>query len=125
VTLFGTDYDTPDGTTVRDYVHILDLADAHRLALEATAPDDPRTAEPLLLNLGSGVGYSVRQILHGAERVIGRSIPHGYADRRGGDPPVLVASIDRAREVLAWDPARSTLEEMIGSAWAERQARGR
>ena len=123
IAIYGTDYDTPDGTTIRDYVHVLDLADAHRLALEATAPDDPRTAEPLLLNLGSGVGYSVRQILHGAERVIGRSVPHGYADRRAGDPPVLVASIDRPRQVLGWDPARSTLEEMIGSAWAERQAR--
>jgi UDP-glucose 4-epimerase len=123
VTLFGTDYDTPDGTAIRDYVHVLDLAEAHRLALEATAPDDPRTADPLLLNLGSGVGYSVRQVLHGAERVIGRSVPHGYADRRAGDPPVLVASIERAREVLGWEPTRSMLEEMIGSAWAERQAR--
>ena len=123
LTVYGTDYDTPDGTAIRDYVHVLDLADGHRMALDATAPDDARTEAPLFLNLGSGTGYSVRQVLHGAERVIGRRVPHEYAGRRGGDPPVLVASIDRAREVLGWEPARSTLEEMIGSAWAERQAR--
>lgn len=124
LTVFGTDYETPDGTAIRDYLHVVDLAEAHRLALEATAADDPRTSEALRLNLGSGAGFSVRQVLHGAERVIGRSVPHGYADRRPGDPPVLVASIDRVREVLGWEPVRSTLEEMIGSAWAERQRRG-
>ena len=123
LTLFGTDYDTPDGTAIRDYVHVLDLADAHRLALEATAPGDGRTDAALLLNLGSGTGYSVRQVLHGAEGVIGRRVPHGYGDRRAGDPPVLVASIDQARSVLGWEPTRSTLEEMIGSAWTERQRR--
>jgi UDP-glucose 4-epimerase len=123
VPLFGTDYDTPDGTTIRDYVHVLDLADAHRIALDATSPDDARTSEPLFLNVGSGSGYSVRQVLHAAERVIGRSVPHGYADRRAGDPPILVAAIDRAREVLGWEPVRSTLEEMIGSAWAWRTSR--
>jgi UDP-glucose 4-epimerase len=124
LTVFGTDYDTPDGTAIRDYVHVLDLADAHRLALEATAPGDSRTDDALLLNLGSGTGYSVRQVLHGAEGVIGGRVPHGYAERRAGDPPVLIASIERARSVLGWEPTRSTLEEMIGSAWAERQRRG-
>jgi UDP-glucose 4-epimerase len=123
LTIFGTDYPTADGTAVRDYVHVLDLAEAHRLALDATADGDERTAEPLFLNLGSGEGLSVRQVLHGAEQVIGRKVPHGYGERRAGDPPVLVASIERAREVLGWEPARSTLEEMVGSAWAERQAR--
>lgn len=123
LTVFGTDYDTPDGTAVRDYLHVLDLGDAHRAALEATAPDDARTNDALFLNLGGGTGLSVRQVLHGAQRVIGRSVPHGYADRRAGDPPVLVASIERARSVLGWQPVRSTLEEMIGSAWTERQAR--
>ena len=120
LTVFGTDYDTPDGTAIRDYVHVVDLAEAHRLALEATAPDDARTDQPLLLNVGSGEGYSVRQVLHGAERVIGRQVPHAYADRRPGDPPILVASIDRVRQVLGWEPIRSTLEEMIGSAWRVR-----
>jgi UDP-glucose 4-epimerase len=124
LTVFGTDYPTPDGTAVRDYVHVLDLAEAHRLALEATAEGDERTAEPLFLNLGSGEGLSVREVLHGAERVIGQRVPHGYGERRAGDPPVLVASIDQARSVLGWEPVRSTLEEMVASAWAERQRRG-
>ncbi len=123
LTIFGTDYATPDGTAVRDYVHVLDLAEAHRLALEATGPGDARTDEPLILNLGSGEGLSVREVLHGAERVIGRSVPHGYGERRPGDPPVLVASIERARTVLGWEPLRSSLEEMVASAWTERQAR--
>jgi UDP-glucose 4-epimerase len=123
LTIFGTDYPTPDGTAVRDYVHVLDLAEAHRLALEATADGDERTAEPLFLNLGSGEGLSVREVLHGAERVIGQRVPHGYGERRAGDPPVLVASIERARSVLGWEPVRSTLEEMVASAWAERRGR--
>ncbi|HXG25535.1 MAG TPA: UDP-glucose 4-epimerase GalE, partial [Candidatus Binatia bacterium] len=123
LTVFGTDYPTPDGTAIRDYVHVLDLADAHRRALEATAEGDERTLEPLFLNLGSGEGLSVRDVLHGAERVIGLRVPHGYGPRREGDPPVLVASIERAREVLGWEPVRSSLEEMVASAWAERRAR--
>ena len=123
LTIFGTDYPTEDGTAIRDYVHVLDLAEAHRLSLEATAPGDARTDEPLILNLGSGAGLSVRQVLHGAERVIGRAVPHHYGERRAGDPPVLVAAIDRARSVLGWEPVRSSLEEMVASAWSERQAR--
>jgi UDP-glucose 4-epimerase len=123
LTVFGTDYDTSDGTAIRDYLHVGDLAEAHRLALEATAPGDTRTDRPLVLNLGSGEGLSVRQVLHGAERVIGRNVPHTYADRRPGDPPVLVAAIGDARKVLGWEPIRSTLEEMVGSAWSERQRR--
>lgn len=118
LTLFGTDYPTPDGTPLRDYVHVLDLGDAHRLALEATAPDDRRTDRPLICNLGSGQGFSVREVLHGAERVIGRPVPHAYGERREGDPPVLVASIERAREVLGWFPRRSSLDELVRSAWA-------
>ena len=124
LTIFGTDYPTPDGTAIRDYVHVLDLADAHRLALEATADGGPAAAaEPQLLNLGSGAGLSVRQVLHGAERVIGRSVPHAYGERRAGDPPVLVASIERARAILGWEPLRSSLDEMVASAWTEQQAR--
>jgi len=119
LTVFGSDYPTPDGTPIRDYVHVLDLAEAHRLALEATAPGDARTGGHLLAcNLGSGVGYSVRQVLVEAERVIGRPIPQAAGQRRAGDPPTLVADITRARDALGWGPARSSLEEMIGSAWA-------
>jgi UDP-glucose 4-epimerase len=123
LTLFGADYPTPDGTPVRDYVHVVDLAEAHRLALEATAPGDPRTGEPLILNLGSGRGFSLLEVVAAAERVLGRPVPHTVGDRRTGDPPTLVAAVDRARDVLGWTPARSSLEEMVGSAWAWRSAR--
>ena len=127
LTLYGADYPTPDGTGVRDYIHVADLADAHLRALEATAPDDPRTTPSLergllVCNLGSGGGFSVREVLAVAERVVGQAIPHTIGPRRPGDPPVLVASVDRAREVLGWVPARSSLDEMIGSAWAWRRA---
>jgi UDP-glucose 4-epimerase len=118
LTLFGTDYPTPDGTPIRDYVHVLDLAEAHRLALEATAPGDPRTSQFLACNLGSGVGFSVREVVAAAERVVGREVPHTIGQRREGDPPTLVADVIRAREVLRWTPERSTLDEMISSAWA-------
>jgi len=119
--LYGSDYPTADGTAIRDYVHVLDLAEAHRLALEATAAVDSRTDEPLVVNLGSGVGFSVRDIVGAVEGVIDRTVPLVPSPRRPGDPPVLVAAIDRAREVLGWTPARSTAEEMIGSAWRRRE----
>jgi UDP-glucose 4-epimerase len=119
VTLFGDDYDTPDGTPVRDYIHVADLADAHLRALALTAEREPGL---LVCNLGSGRGDSVRAVLTTAEHIVGRQIPHTVGPRREGDPPVLVAAIDRAREVLGWQPARSTLDGMIGSAWAWRQA---
>jgi UDP-glucose 4-epimerase len=118
LTLFGTDYPTPDGTPIRDYVHVLDLAEAHRLALEATAPGDARTSRLLACNLGSGVGFSVREVVAATERVVGRPMPQTIGQRREGDPPTLVADIGRAREVLRWSPERSTLAEMISSAWA-------
>jgi UDP-glucose 4-epimerase len=125
LTLYGTNYPTPDGTPIRDYVHVADLAEAHRLALEATEPGDARTDAMLICNLGSGVGFSVFQVLAAAEKVLGREIPHVVGERREGDPPTLVASIDRARDVLRWAPTGSTLEEMIGSAWTYRQTLGR
>ncbi|MEO8229538.1 MAG: UDP-glucose 4-epimerase GalE [Chloroflexota bacterium] len=132
VTVFGTDYPTPDGTAVRDYIHVLDLADAHLAALEATDPMDPRTSDPedpadvtrgraVALNLGSAAGFSVREVLSAAERVVGRPIPATPGPRRPGDPPILVAANERAREVLGWTPRRGSLDEMIGSAWAWRQ----
>ena len=120
LTIFGDDYPTPDGTPIRDYIHVADLAEAHRLALEATAPGDERTDAPLICNLGSGVGFSVREVLSEAERVVGRPIPHETGARRPGDPPVLVAAIDRAANVLGWTPRQSSLEAMIGSAWSWR-----
>src|SRR4051794_4638944 len=121
ITLFGDDYPTPDGTCIRDYIHVADLADAHLLALEATAPDDPRTDTFLVCNLGIGSGFSVRQVVDTASAIVGRPIPEAMGARRAGDPPVLVATADRAREVLGWSAARPTLDEMIASAWAWRR----
>jgi len=121
LTLFGSDYETPDGTCIRDYIHVADLADAHVRALEATAPDDDRTVEALVCNLGSGGGFSVREVLGATEEVVGRPIPHTIGPRRPGDPPILVASTARAESVLGWRPQRSSLEEMIDSAWEWRQ----
>jgi UDP-glucose 4-epimerase len=122
ITLFGDDYPTPDGTCIRDYIHVADLADAHLAALEATAPDDPRTDAALVCNLGIGAGFSVRQVVDAATAVVGRPIPETTGPRRVGDPPVLVAAADRAREILGWTATRPTLEEMVGSAWAWRRA---
>jgi UDP-glucose 4-epimerase len=122
ITLFGDDYPTPDGTCIRDYIHVADLADAHLAALEATAPGDPRTDSALVCNLGIGAGFSVRQVVDAAAAVVGRPIPETMGPRRAGDPPVLVAAADRAHAVLGWTAARPTLEEMIGSAWAWRRA---
>ena len=122
ITLFGDDYSTPDGTCVRDYIHVADLADAHLAALEATAPDDARTDAAFVCNLGIGAGFSVREVVDAAAVVVGRAIPMTIGPRRVGDPPVLVAAVDRAREVLGWTARRATLEEMIGSAWAWRRS---
>ncbi len=96
VTIFGEDYPTPDGTCIRDYIHVADLADAHLRAIEATAPGDPRTDEPLICNLGNGGGFSVREVLEAATAVTGRAIPSTVGGRRAGDPPVRVASADGA-----------------------------
>ena len=121
ITLFGSDYPTPDGTCIRDYIHVADLADAHLLALDATAPGDPRTDDAVVLNLGIGSGFSVREVVDAAAAVVGRRIPEANGPRRPGDPPVLVAAADRAGDVLGWSATRPTLEEMIGSAWEWRR----
>jgi UDP-glucose 4-epimerase len=127
LTLYGDDFPTPDGTPIRDYIHVEDLARAHVLALEATAPDDRRTgpsdgpAAPLVCNLGNGRGASVHEVLAAAQAVVGRPIPHTIGPRRAGDPPVLVAAADRAATILGWRPAQPDLESMIGSAWAWRR----
>jgi UDP-glucose 4-epimerase len=110
--IFGTDYPTPDGTAVRDYVHVEDLARAHVLALERLAGGAPSGA----YNLGTGQGNSVRQVLDKAREVTGREIPAEEAPRRAGDPPRLVASNTLARNDLGWSPERN-LEEMVSSAW--------
>ena len=122
LTVFGDDYPTPDGTCIRDYIHVADLAEAHMLALAATDSADPRTTQPLFCNLGYGGGFSVREVLAAAEQVVGRPVPHAIGDRRAGDPPILVASAARAAAVLGWRPVRPSLEAMVGSAWAWGQA---
>ena len=112
VSIFGGDYDTPDGTCVRDYIHIYDLAQAHILALGALAPGEARG-----YNLGNGQGYSVRQVIDVAERVVGKPIAHEDAPRRPGDPATLVASSDRIRADLGWTPQLPDLETIIETAW--------
>lgn len=110
VELYGTDYPTPDGTCIRDYIHVEDLADAHVLALDHT-----RTASSIY-NLGNNRGYSVREVIETTARVTGRKIPIQNFPRRAGDPPQLVASHRKAADELGWKPRRG-LEEMISSAW--------
>jgi UDP-glucose 4-epimerase len=122
LTLFGDDYPTPDGTCIRDYIHVSDLADAHLLAIEATARGDGRTGTELLAcNLGNGDGSSNLEVIAAAEAVVGRPIVYDVGPRRPGDPPVLVASAERAAAVLGWRAARPELETMVGSAWAWRR----
>ena len=118
VRIFGSDYPTPDGTCVRDYVHVDDLAAGHLAALELTATADPGHQA---CNLGSGTGFSNLDILHAAERVVGHAIPHEMGARRPGDPPALVASNGRARELLGWEARHGSLDEIIGSAWEWRR----
>jgi UDP-glucose 4-epimerase len=116
VQVFGNDYDTPDGTAVRDYIHVEDLGRAHALALAATRPGRHR-----IYNLGTGDGYTVREVVDTARRVTGREIPAHEEPRRPGDPAALVAAGDRIRDELGWEPEKS-LEDMITDAWAWHQA---
>ncbi len=113
IRIFGTDYDTPDGTAVRDYIHVTDLVEAHALAIDYLDHYDGA----VVFNLGSAAGFSVKEVVATAERVIGRPIPVEKASRRPGDPPVLVADSSRARAELGWRPTRSTLETIIADAW--------
>ena len=112
-TLYGRDYPTPDGTAVRDYVHVLDLADGHLRALHHLRGG----GASLALNLGSGSGASVLEVLAAAERAIGRPVPHRWHGRRPGDPPVLVADIARARRLLGYAPRHSSIDEIVADAW--------
>ena len=114
--LYGTDYPTPDGTCIRDYIHVSDLARAHFLAL---ARCDVGSG---IYNLGNGHGFSNREVVEAARRVTGHAIPVVEAPRRGGDPAVLVASADRARRELGWEPKVLRLEEIIETAWRWHQA---
>src|SRR5690348_13064333 len=114
--VFGTDYPTSDGTAIRDYIHVLDLANAHIRALDA-----PLTGAEAV-NLGTGTGHSVLAVTDAARQVTGRGIPTVPRPRRAGDPPVLVAALGRAARLLGWQPRHSSLEEIIASAWAWHRA---
>ncbi len=117
VSIFGTDYPTRDGTAIRDYIHVEDLAAAHILAIGATEAGKHR-----ILNLGNGNGFSVREVIEAARTVTGREIVAIEEDRRPGDPPELVAASARIREVLGWEPKKADIETMIADAWAWHQA---
>ena len=118
VDVFGTDYDTPDGTAIRDYIHIDDLAEAHLLALAGA-----REAEHRIFNLGNGSGFSVREVIEAARLVTGAEIRTREAPRRPGDPPMLVAAGEKIRAELGWEPHKPELAQMIGDAWTFAQAR--
>lgn len=120
ISVYGNDYPTADGTCVRDYVHVLDLADAHLRALEAASP-----GRHLICNLGNGEGYSVRQVIEAVREVTGHPVPVADEDRRAGDPAVLVASAGRARTELGWKPQRTSLPRMVHDAWAFSRHGGR
>jgi UDP-glucose 4-epimerase len=113
LTVFGDDYDTADGTCIRDYVHVSDLADAHVAALARLEGGAASGA----WNLGGGLGMSVRQVIHSVAAVAGRPVPHAIGPRRPGDPARLVASNARARADLGWTPVRSRLEAIVETAW--------
>jgi UDP-glucose 4-epimerase len=112
IAIYGSDYPTPDGTCVRDYIHVLDLAAAHILALEALSDRGQ-----LIYNLGNGQGFSVREVIDVARRVTGHAIPAVESERRPGDPAVLVASSQKAQEELGWRPQYADLESILRSAW--------
>jgi UDP-glucose 4-epimerase len=122
ISIFGGDYETPDGSCVRDYVHVSDLASAHLLALNALE-SRPEAAQ-LIYNLGNGQGFSVRQVIECARRVTGHPIPATVEARRAGDPAILVASSAKIRAELGWEPRYPELEDIVRSAWEYLQRKG-
>lgn len=113
VKIFGTDYETPDGTCIRDYIHVTDLSEAHILALNYISSGGPSDS----FNLGNGKGFSVRDVIRSAEKVTGRAIKYAETNRRVGDPPVLVGSARKAKEILDWRPRLADLTNIIQTAW--------
>jgi UDP-glucose 4-epimerase len=118
IRIYGEDYPTPDGTCIRDYIHVSDLADAHLLALDAL-----ETRDQLIFNLGNGKGFSVREVIESGRRVTGHPIPAEVHPRRAGDPAVLVASSEKAIRELGWKPKYTQLDEIIRTAWIWHQKR--
>ena len=118
ITVFGDDYDTPDGTCIRDYIHVTDLADAHLRALDHLGANEGFDA----FNLGNGNGFSVSEVIDAAERIVGREIPRLMGERRAGDPPRLVGDAARARSILGWNPRYDDLETILDTAWRWEQS---
>ncbi|MFI3208581.1 MAG: UDP-glucose 4-epimerase GalE [Eubacteriales bacterium] len=118
ISIYGTDYNTKDGTCIRDYIHVTDLAQAHILAVKYMMEGN----KSAIFNLGNGVGFTVREVIETARKVTGHEIKAVEEERRAGDPAVLIASSDKAREVLGWKPQHDSLEEIIASAWTWHKA---
>ncbi|MEH1863986.1 MAG: UDP-glucose 4-epimerase GalE [Nostoc sp.] len=119
ISIFGTDYPTPDGTCIRDYIHVNDLADAHILGLEYLL----KGGDSEVFNLGNGSGFSVREVIAAAEQVTGTSIPVEERDRRPGDPPILIGTSEKARTILGWQPQYLSIEDIVAHAWQWHQKR--
>lgn len=113
INIFGNDYDTPDGTCIRDYIHVTDLAQAHIMAVEYLQ----KGGENNIFNLGNGIGFSVKEVVETARKVTGHPIPAVISPRRAGDPARLVASCEKAKQILGWKPSYTELDEIIDSAW--------
>jgi UDP-glucose 4-epimerase len=122
IRIYGDDYATPDGTCIRDYIHVSDLADAHLLAMKALETE-AAARNRLIFNLGNGQGFSVREVIESARRVTGHAIPAELHPRRPGDPAVLVASSDRAIRELGWKPRYTELDDIVRTAWVWHQKR--
>jgi UDP-glucose 4-epimerase len=122
IRIYGDDYATPDGTCIRDYIHVSDLADAHLLALNALG-SEAATEKRLIYNLGNGKGFSVREVIESARRITGHPIPADLHPRRAGDPAVLVAGSEKAISELGWRPRYTQLDEIIRTAWVWHQKR--
>ncbi len=119
IKVFGTDYDTPDGTCIRDYIHILDIAQAHALALKRLEEGDSSD----FFNLGNGQGFSVREVIAACEKACGKPVPIEEAPRRAGDPPRLIASADKAHTTLGWKPQYADIDTILQHAWSWEQNR--
>jgi UDP-glucose 4-epimerase len=119
ISIFGTDYPTPDGTCIRDYIHVNDLADAHILGLEYLL----KGGDSEVFNLGNGQGFSVREVIAAAEQVTGLPIAIEESDRRPGDPPSLIGSGEKARKILGWQPNYPSIKDIVSHAWQWHQKR--
>ena len=111
--VFGSDYDTRDGSCVRDFIHVLDLAEAHYLGLRYIMEHDRSDC----FNLGSNTGFTVFEMIRALEKVVGKNVPYRIAERREGDPASLVASNEKVRKLLGWEPVHSGIEEILADAW--------